>query len=118
MKLPILYEFIEAPAFSRYRDDYLNDEQFQELQKFMAEHPEAGDPIPGAGGVRKLRWEDVRRGKGKRGGLRIIYFGFLSDHEIWLMTLYDKSEASDLTREQKRRLKQAIQAEKAARGIK
>src|ERR1035441_7773479 len=53
--------------------------------------------MPGTGGVRKKRWGGGRRGKGRRGGLRIIYCYFPSDPQIWLMTLYDKSEAADLT---------------------
>src|ERR1039457_7495513 len=53
--------------------------------------------MPGTGGFRKMRWADARRGKGRRGGLRIIYCYFPSDPQIWLMTLYDKSEAADLT---------------------
>ena len=79
---PKLFEFAEAPAFSRFREDYLDDDAFSELQYALAADPEAGDLIPGAGGVRKLRWKDPRRGKGKRGGLRIIYYCFISDEEI------------------------------------
>ena len=62
-----------------------------------------------------MRWADVRRGKGRRGGLRIVYYHFKSDHQIWLMTLYDKDEASDLTVKEKNALKAAIQSELAAR---
>jgi len=113
-----LFEFIEAPAFARYRDRYLSDDEFRELQTTLIANPKAGDRMPGTGGVRKLRWEDVRRGKGKRGGLRIIYYDFLSQHQIWLMTLYGKNEMSDLTADEKRQLKRAVRAEKAARGIK
>jgi len=112
-----LFEFIEAPAFARYRDKYLTDDEFRELQATLIANPKAGDRMPGTGGVRKLRWEDVRRGKGKRGGLRIIY-GFLSQDQIWLMTLYGKNEMSDLTADEKRQLKNVVRAEKAARGIK
>lgn len=60
-------------------------------------------------------WKDPRRGKGKRGGLRVIYYCFLSDEEIWLLTLYDKNEAVDLTKDQKGHLRQAIETERAAR---
>jgi hypothetical protein len=81
---------------------------FRELQRALAGNPEAGDLFPGAGGVRKLRWADTRRGKGKRGGLRIVYYSFLSDEEIWLLTLYGKDVASDLS-------KRALEAERAAR---
>jgi hypothetical protein len=65
-----------------------------------------------------MRWADARRGKGRRGGLRIIYYHFASDHQIWLMTLYGKDEASDLTTQQGRPLKVAIEEELAARAAK
>ena len=52
----------------------LSDEDYRTLQQFLARDPEAGDIIPGTGGFRKLRWADSRRRKGKRGGLRIIYY--------------------------------------------
>ena len=108
-------QFVEAPVFSRYREDYLDDEEFGKLQRALADNPEAGDMIPGAGGIRKLRWKDSRRGKGKRGGLRIVYYCFLSDEEIWLLTLYGKDEASDLSRDEKTALRRALEAERAAR---
>ena len=88
---------------------------FRELQRALAGNPEAGDLFPGAGGVRKLRWADTRRGKGKRGGLRIVYYSFLSDEEIWLLTLYGKDVASDLSKDEKAQLKRALEAERAAR---
>lgn len=110
-----VYQFIEAPAFSRYREDYLDDDGFRELQASLAANPEAGDIIPDSGGIRKLRWRDSRRGKGKRGGLRIIYYCFLQDSDIWLLTLYGKNEASDLGRNQRDQLRRALEAERAAR---
>jgi hypothetical protein len=113
--LPKGFLFIEAPAFSRYREEYLNDEGFRELEQALAANPEQGDLIPGAGGIRKMRWKDSRRGKGRRGGLRIIYYCFLSDEEIWLLTLFDKDEAADLSKEEKTILKKALEAERAAR---
>jgi len=79
---PKAFQFVEAPAFSRHRDDYLDDEGFAELQLSLATSPEAGDLIPGAGGIRKLRWKDPRRNKGKRGGLRVIYYCFVSEEEM------------------------------------
>ena len=85
------------------------------MQQALASNPEQGDLIPGAGGIRKLRWADSRRGKGKRGGLRIIYYCFSSDEEIWLLTLYGKDEASDLSKDEKAQLKRALEAERAAR---
>ena len=110
-----LFQFVEAPAFMRFRDDYLDDEGFAELQRYMASNPEAGDTVPGAGGIRKLRWKDSRRGKGRRGGLRVIYYCFLSEQEIWLLTLYDKDEAADLTKDERDHLRRALEMERAAR---
>jgi len=111
------FQFVEAPAFARFRDHYLDDDGFAELQSYMAKNPEAGDMVPGAGGIRKLRWRDPRRGKGRRGGLRIIYYCFLSEQEIWLLTLYDKDEAADLTKEERDQLRRVLEAERAARKV-
>jgi len=108
-------EFIEAPAFSRYLSDYLADEEYRELQGRLALNPELGDLIPGTGGFRKLRWADPRRRKGRRGGLRIIYYYFMGEQRVWLMTLYDKDEASDLTPKEKKALRSALEAELKAR---
>jgi len=109
-------EFVEAPAFTRHLPDYLDEDGYRELQTGLANHPEHGDLMPGTGGFRKLRWADPRRGKGRRGGLRIIYYYFLSDQQIWLLTIYDKDEAADLTSKEKKGLRDAIEAELKARG--
>jgi hypothetical protein len=108
-------EFIEAPAFTRYLSDYLNDGEYRQLQAHLGANPELGDLMPGTGGFRKVRWADRRRGKGRSGGLRVIYYHFRSDHQIWFMTLYDKDEASDLTALEKKALKTAMESELAAR---
>ncbi len=108
-------EFIEAPAFTRYLPDYLDDDEYRALQKQLGLGPAVGDLIPGTGGFRKIRWADKRRGKGRRGGLRVIYYHFVADHQIWLMTLYGKNEAADLTPGEKKALKVAIESECKAR---
>lgn len=108
-------EFIEALAFTKHLPDYLSDDDFKELQSALRLNPEVGDVVQGTGGFRKMRWADRRRGQGKRGGLRLIYFYFQSERQIWLLTLYGKDEAEDLTAEQKRMLKAAIEEEKRAR---
>ena len=74
--------------------------------------------MAGSGGFRKLRWQDPRRGKGKRGGLRVVYYYLTADRQIWLFTIYDNDELADLSAHEKRALKKAIQAELAARGRK
>jgi hypothetical protein len=108
-------EFIEAPVFTRYLTNYLDDDGYKELQTKLRANPDLGDLMPGTGGFRKMRWVDKRRGKGRRGGLRVIYYYFKSDHQIWFMTLYDKDEASDLTAVQKKALKTSIETELEAR---
>jgi hypothetical protein len=108
-------EFIEAPAFTRYVSEYLADDEYREPQNQLANNPALGDPMRGTGGFRKLRWADPRRSKGRRGGLRIIYYYFQADQQIWLMTIYNKDEASDLTPKEKKALKSAIEAESHAR---
>jgi len=110
-------EFFEAPAFTRYVSSYLTDDEYREMQARLATAPEAGDMIPGTGGFRKLRWAAPKRGKGRRGGLRVIYYHFSGAHQIWLMTLYDKNEAPDLTPKQKQALKIAIEAESRDRQV-
>jgi mRNA-degrading endonuclease RelE of RelBE toxin-antitoxin system len=108
-------EFIEAPLFTKLLPRYLSDDEYRVLQSEMAANPEAGDVIPDTGGFRKLRWRDPRRRKGKRGGLRVIYY-FFRDGQIWLLTIYDKDEVDDLTPEQRRTLKEAIARETEERG--
>ena len=108
-------EFFEAPAFTRHLGAYLDDAGLLALQLFLIDHPEAGKVMPGTGGFRKLRWGDETRGKGKRGGLRIIYFFLPEAHQVWLFTLYGKNEAYDLTPVQKAHLRAAIEAERRVR---
>jgi hypothetical protein len=108
-------EFVEAPAFTRHIGKYLDDDSYRELQLALAVEPEKGDVMPATGGFRKLRWRDLRRGKGSRGGLRIVYYYFQTERQIWLVTIYDKDEATDLTAAEKRALKDAIQTETGRR---
>lgn len=108
-------EFIEAPRFTQLLPEYLTDDEYAELQLYLARDPEAGDVIPGTGGFRKVRWADRRRGQGRRGGLRVIYYLFLQESQIWLLALYGKDEAADLTASEKRLLKAAVDQEKQHR---
>jgi hypothetical protein len=107
--------FVELPAFERHRADYLDDDAFRSLQNLLMKDPGAGDLMPGTGGLRKLRFADARRGKGKRGGLRIIYYWWNAGFQVWLFTLYDKDEMADLTAQQRKALRDMIKAELEAR---
>jgi hypothetical protein len=104
-------EFIKASLFTRLLAEYLSDDEYRYLQLTLAANPELGDVIPGTGGVRKLRWHDPRRRKGKRGGLRVIYYYLGEDAQVWFLTLYDKNEAADLSPRERRLLRAAIEQE-------
>lgn len=110
-------EFIEAPLFTQLLPNFLKDDEYRDLQQHLSRDPEAGDVMPGTGGFRKLRWADTRRGKGKRSGLRLIYYFFLADAQIWLITLYDKDSMSDLSPAEKRVLKAAIERQTQQRAM-
>lgn len=99
--------FIEAAPFTKYLQDYLNDDEYRELQSFLIEPPEAGDLIRGTGGLRKLRWS--MDNKGKRGGIRVIYYWQVSEDQIYLFTLYAKNEISDLSSDEKKALKKMLE---------
>lgn len=87
-------EFIEATAFTKHVYEYLSDDEYAGLQSFLLQYPEAGKVVPGSGGVRKVRW--AMSGKGKRGGVRVIYYFKRQDDEIWLLTIYSKNEVENI----------------------
>ena len=103
--------FVELPAFDRYRAHYLTDEAFVMMQLEMMANPEMGDVIEDTGGLRKLRQPDPKRGKGKRGGLRVIYYWWESGRQFWLFTLYNKDEVSDLTAQERKSFKGMLKRE-------
>jgi hypothetical protein len=107
--------FVESPALAKYRADYLDDEGFRGLQQSMLKNQKAGDVIEGTGGLRKLRHGDPRRGKGKRGGLRVIYYWWDGGRPFWLFTLCDKDEMDNLNADEKKALKGMLKAELEAR---
>jgi hypothetical protein len=107
--------FIELPPFERYRQYYLADNDYRNLQNFLLLSPKAGDVIAGTGGLRKLRFGDPSRGKGKRGGLRIIYYWYEIKLQFWLFTIYDKDEMSDLGQKERKALMDLLNKELGAR---
>jgi hypothetical protein len=107
--------FIELPIFHRIRADYLDDAAFVALQNELLAQPDAGAIMEGTGGLRKLRFGDARRGKGKRGGLRLIYYWWLGGDQFWLFTIYNKNEADDLTPRERKLLKALLNTELKAR---
>jgi hypothetical protein len=91
-------EIIETPIFTRRIKDILSDDEYSQLQWALVINPEAGSLISGGKGLRKLRW--AIPGKGKRGGLRILYYWYTQDEKIYMLLPYKKSEQGDLTKEQ------------------
>lgn len=108
-------QFVEARAFTAHLPAHLNDLDYRRLQLFLMTNPDAGDVIPDAGGLRKLRWADRRRGKGRRGGLRVIYLWITWDQTIWFLSIYDKDEMTDLTAQERKLLRQMVEDELAHR---
>ncbi len=101
--------FIEASVFTRLLPNYLTDEEYRGLQSYLLETPDAGEIIKGSGGVRKVRWAST--GSGKRGGLRVIYYWKNASHEIWMLTLYSKSEQSTIPGHMLKQIAEAIKNE-------
>jgi len=89
-----VFIFIESSIFERVLPAYLDDDEYSDLQQFLMQSPEAGELVPGSGGVRKVRWS--RPGTGKRGGLRIIYFIRYRPNEFWMLTLYAKAKRKNV----------------------
>jgi hypothetical protein len=102
-----VFEFVESPAFERFRAYYLDDEEFGELQQFLMRHPEAGKVVPGSGGVRKLRWR--LSGTGKRGGLRVIYYVRYEPNQFWMLTLYAKAKKENVPAHILKQLKETFE---------
>lgn len=101
--------FVETKLFTKLVQEYLSDDEYAALQQSRIVNSEAGDVIPGSGGVRKLRWGVA--GRGKRGGLRVIYFLRLRNEEIWMLTLYAKNVADNIPANVLKKIKEEIDAE-------
>ena len=101
-----MHTFIELHPFAAVRDKYLNDDELTAFQHYLAANPDAGDVIPHSGGCRKLRW--AIDGRGKRGGVRIIYFLRLNSGQIVLVTMYAKNVQENIDPNLLKRLKEVF----------
>ena len=99
--------FIETTVFTKQAAELLGDDEYALLQSYLAENPTAGDVIQGTGGLRKLRWAAM--GKGKRGGVRVIYFHVLAASQIRLLLVYRKGIKDDLRAAEKAWLKTIVE---------
>ena len=88
-------EFIETPTFTRLLAALLSDDDYARLQNVLVENPGRGDLIHGGGGIRKLRF--ALPGRGKSGGVRVIYYWLRDDGQIYMLLIYPKSKKDDLT---------------------
>ncbi len=101
--------FVETPVFTAAVTSLLSDEEYRQLQIALLIRPEQGVLIRGSGGLRKLRWG--ARGRGKRGGVRVIYYWHPGEQSLYMLLIYGKSEQDDLTPTQLRVLRRLMQEE-------
>ncbi|MBU4263332.1 MAG: type II toxin-antitoxin system RelE/ParE family toxin [Proteobacteria bacterium] len=100
---------IETPIFTKQLLATLSDDEYRLFQNILLERPDAGKVIPGSGGLRKLRW--TAEGRGKRGGLRVIYYWFTAGGTIMLLFIYPKNVQDNLTTDQLKQLKKVVEEE-------
>lgn len=98
--------FVETNLFSKLVREYLPDDAYSALQQALIANPESGDLVRGSGGVRKLRWNVA--GRGKRGGIRVIYYLRLNHGEIWMLTVYAKSVVESIPPSVLRKIREEI----------
>jgi len=101
-----MFSFIETKLFSRLVLEYLSDAEYAKLQEALIANPEAGDLIPGSGGVRKLRWRAP--GRGKRGGVRVVYYAKIRQGQIWMLTIYAKNVTERIPRHVMKKIREEI----------
>ena len=87
--------FTETPIFTKQISKLLPDDEYRELQQELMFNPQAGSVIKHSGGLRKVRWRSATRGK--RGGIRVIYYRYVEDEEIYMLLAYGKGEKDDLS---------------------
>lgn len=102
-------QFIETSIFTRRVIALLKDDEYRELQIALSAHPEAGAIIPHSGGLRKIRWSMT--GRGKRGGVRVIYYWIVARDQLLMLFMYPKNEKDDLTQAQLKVLREVVEKE-------
>lgn len=101
--------FIETSIFTRQVTALLTDDEYSQLQVALVAHPEIGTVIPHSGGLRKIRWSIS--GRGKRGGVRAIYYWIVAKDQILMLFLYAKNEKDDMTLQQLKVLRDIVEKE-------
>lgn len=98
--------FVETPLFTAQVTELLSDADYSGLQAALVLRPDTGAIIPGSGGIRKLRWG--REGKGKRGGVRILYYWHVRDDAIYMLLIFSKAHREDVTPRQLKTLRRVV----------
>ena len=98
--------FIESKLFTSLIQQYLPDDEYSALQQALVAKPDAGEVIRGSGGVQKLRWGVA--GRGKRGGIRVIYYLRSHQDEVWMLTVYAKNEEASISGHILKKIKEEI----------
>jgi hypothetical protein len=102
-------EIIETTIFTRQIQQLLTDEEYRQLQLELVNCPDQGAVIPGSGGLRKTRWSI--QGRGKRGGIRVIYYWIVVQDRLLMLMAYAKNEQENLTPQQVKMLRQIVESE-------
>ncbi|VAW69285.1 mRNA interferase YafQ [hydrothermal vent metagenome] len=105
----VIMVILETPVFTRQITALISDDSYAELQQAIRLEPESGNIISGSGGLRKIRWK--AEGRGKRGGIRVIYYWYVPGEQIYMLLAYAKNQQTDLSPEQKQVLKQLVEEE-------
>lgn len=100
-------EFLETSIFTKRITELISDSDYHLLQLELSVRPDSGDVIKGSGGIRKLRWSGSDRGK--RGGIRAIYYFLTLDNQVFMLFAYPKNESDDLSEQQIKQLKAVVQ---------
>lgn len=100
---------VETPVFTRCILDLLDDDRYRQLQQILVLRPETGSLIPGGGGLRKIRWS--AEGRGKRGGIRVIYYWVTRSDTILMLYAYPKNKQDNLTAKELKILRKIIKEE-------
>jgi hypothetical protein len=103
----MMFTVVETPLFQRQWPLYWDDEEFDEFAAYIGAHPDAGDVVPGSGGIRRVRWR--RAGTGKSGGVRVIYVARVMQGEIVLLTLYSKGATDNLSGPKLKEIRRALE---------
>jgi hypothetical protein len=101
--------FVETSIFTRQVQKLLADDEYRELQQALVDRPDAGAVMVGSGGIRKIRW--AKEGRGKSGGVRVIYYWVVTSEQILMLFMYPKGEQDDLTSAQIKMLRQIVEEE-------